>query len=445
MLSAVLLAGGVLVFSPGAINKRMAQECFARLQARPQNATQLTGQLTQLGHAGVPYLIQAWDSPHADVRVAARQAIERQWAAWRKLERTRRQEALWIFATQLRQLSPDMGTAAQVTCRRYAIEILGLPSDATNRRQAELILACQDVLQVTSQAYQRTLEQQRAIALGGPDQSVPTNASTTRTDYAPMEVGQVTGALRPPRLLELPGVEDGRSFPAGQPAPMREIDPVPGVTEPNGSALPSAEPQSQTEPPRLDRPRQPEVPEVLLPVGADPLAEIVPGERRARRGSDANSSEFPLDGESGEFNKSKPLKDRLEQFSDRELASLLVSADANTAELAQRFLTQRGWSPRDIQLGKHVFDPDPLNRLQLVLELPEFARDASLWLHWLSYDRDSRVRLQAAKVMATSQNQFLHARLREMSREDSDDQVRFELRRWRNHVSTQVRSPRQRR
>ena len=62
-----------------------------------------------------------------------------------------------------------------------------------------------------------------------------------------------------------------------------------------------------------------------------------------------------------------------------------------------------------------------------VARLPAAGR----WLIWLSQDADPTVRSTAVSLMVTAQDPRLLQRLREMETNEPDDDVREQLRRWR--------------
>jgi len=71
-----------------------------------------------------------------------------------------------------------------------------------------------------------------------------------------------------------------------------------------------------------------------------------------------------------------------------------------------------------------LIDPDANVRLQLIQSLPQMSGiDSRPWMLWLSRDQDPQVRKAAVAVIATSADPALLQRVRELEREETDDEV----------------------
>ncbi|HEY8504856.1 MAG TPA: hypothetical protein VIL46_09760 [Gemmataceae bacterium] len=110
--------------------------------------------------------------------------------------------------------------------------------------------------------------------------------------------------------------------------------------------------------------------------------------------------------------------------SAEELLPFLHDADPEVRRLCEQSLRARGLSEQEIRLGERLTDPDPAQRLRLLVDLaadPEV--DLNVWLERLSRDPDAAVRAGAARV-ASERGADLADRLEEMSRSDPHGTVR---------------------
>jgi hypothetical protein len=107
-----------------------------------------------------------------------------------------------------------------------------------------------------------------------------------------------------------------------------------------------------------------------------------------------------------------------------DLIRWLHDPDAEVRRLCEMSLRSRGLAERDVRLGRELTDPDPMGRLQLLLDLPgEDDINLAAWLKKLSDDPDSAVRAGAARVAAERDVDFAE-RLDQMSQSDPDGTVR---------------------
>lgn len=111
-------------------------------------------------------------------------------------------------------------------------------------------------------------------------------------------------------------------------------------------------------------------------------------------------------------------------ISDDDLLRFLHDPDPEVRRICEMSLRSRGLRERDVRLGKMLVNPDPMDRLQLLIDLPgEEEIGLARWLQRLSNDPDSAVRAGAARVAAERHVDFAE-RLEQMMREDPDSTVR---------------------
>ena len=110
--------------------------------------------------------------------------------------------------------------------------------------------------------------------------------------------------------------------------------------------------------------------------------------------------------------------------STEELLHWLHDTDSEVRRLCEMSLIGRGLREVDVRLGKRLTDPDPRERLELLVELgADDAVEPAVWLERLSRDPESAVRASAARVAAERRVEF-GFRLDEMSQSDPDGTVR---------------------
>jgi hypothetical protein len=112
----------------------------------------------------------------------------------------------------------------------------------------------------------------------------------------------------------------------------------------------------------------------------------------------------------------------LQRQNSLELFAQLKSGDAETAEAE---LTRRGYTYRQIEVGKHLASKDPEERRRWTEALPGMRGiNTKDWLLLLSRDENAEVRRAAVTLMATSQDPEMLARVEEVARIDPDAAIR---------------------
>lgn len=114
----------------------------------------------------------------------------------------------------------------------------------------------------------------------------------------------------------------------------------------------------------------------------------------------------------------------LQSMSDLDVMHKLAGSDESIVRDAVDELYRRGFQTKHFRLAELLVDPDPSVRLQLIQSLPQMSGiDSRPWLLWLSRDRDPAVRKAAVSVIATSSDTTLQKRVRELEREETDEEV----------------------
>lgn len=102
----------------------------------------------------------------------------------------------------------------------------------------------------------------------------------------------------------------------------------------------------------------------------------------------------------------------------------LQSPGTPQASAAAAELHRRGFSLREIEIGKHLTSADAAERTKYTEQLPSSGIAVKPWLIYLSSDPDAEVRRAAVVIMATSNDPELKAKLRELAITDADEIVR---------------------
>jgi hypothetical protein len=114
-----------------------------------------------------------------------------------------------------------------------------------------------------------------------------------------------------------------------------------------------------------------------------------------------------------------------------ELCSMLHAEEPQILDGAAAELKRRGLSPRLVELGKRLTDPDPKERRHWAELLPRMSGiDAKPWLLWLSHDQDPDVRLAVVTLMATSGDPDMLNRVSQMGRDDDDPRIQAQAARF---------------
>ena len=125
-------------------------------------------------------------------------------------------------------------------------------------------------------------------------------------------------------------------------------------------------------------------------------------------------------------------------MSEEMILPRLHDSDPAVALIAEKVLQGRGLSKDQITLGREVFHPRPDHRVRAISKLT--ARediDPLVWLLYLSYDADERVRREAVEALAHSESLEARDRVREMARFDGSKLVKETLHRIAPGIETQ--------
>jgi hypothetical protein len=373
--------------------------------------------MAQLGKPGIRALVDALDSDREVTATAARRALWAELKRWESLSARVVTKNLAVLAEALAQGTEPFRPAARRDAANLATEILRwLPeSDASDR--LAIIANCDRVFEYSA-ADRHVMASMAAVR--SPGRAAVPASSSDESESDP---------VRP--LLEKPDMPATLSTVPGGGLPIETL-PIPGIeahpraesTADRRSRASESEPSGTVEgesTPRLSTPG-----ELFLPEGVRPLSAAEPFPSAPGPPSVTMKIADPSAGAASE-----PEPD--EKFDSMEtdvLMRWLHSADATVAARAEAVLRRQGFTDVQVELARRLFDADTAVRIELARTLPRLTSiDPVPWLLWLSRDPDAEVRLAAISLMATTGDPALHARIRQMAREDSDAAVQRVARR----------------
>lgn len=387
-------------------------------EAPAGQADLLAGRMAQLGKPGIHALVDALDSDREVTATAARRALWAELKRWESLSARVITKNLAVLAEALAQGTEPLRPAACRDAANLATEILRwLPeSDAPDR--LAIIANCDRVFEyaaadrhaVASMAAARSPGRAAAAQARSADQpeSTPAEPLLEKPDM-PATLSTVPGGGLPIETLPIPGIEahSRAESTADRRSRASESEP-PGAVEGEST-------------PRLITPGELFLPEGIRPLSAAEPFPSAPGPPVVpMRIADPSARAA-----------SEPEPD--EKFDSMEMDVLmrwLHSADATVAARAEAVLRRRGFTDVQVELARRLFDADTAVRIELARTLPRLTSiDPVPWLLWLSRDPAAEVRLAAISLMATTGDPALHARIRQMAREDSDAAVQRVARR----------------
>jgi hypothetical protein len=159
-------------------------------------------------------------------------------------------------------------------------------------------------------------------------------------------------------------------------------------------------------------------PRLLLSTEARPLATSgAAGTSHAAAASDDRAAHEEKSGHE------TSVASRLRELDSLDLFARLNEPDDTRAAAAE--LAERGFSSRQIDVGRHLVSHDAAERLRWVEVLPGIRGiDARFWLLRLSHDTNVHVRRSAVGLLATDRDPEVIRRLRQVAVEETDPDLR---------------------
>lgn len=381
-LAAACVAAALAFAWPGLSNwilARVAEDELAH--AADSDVTSLLRKLADLGEPGDAALVRALGSPRIAVAQAAHEALEAELDRWSRLSPEVAEPKLAELANQLASQTENLPAAAQASARKLATRILWWPEAGASLDRAGTISACERILNATPPP--------RLVAASHPRRSKRASETKQAAAQASIHRRQVK-----PLLAKWPSPTLLAEQMAAAPIPRRDFAAVPQGNE-------IAEPAR------------------FIPGDSMPLA--------AANASNELSDINDVDGASVASSvASKAEAHAFDRLSTLDLFAKLHD-DQPIAGHAAAQLTRRGFTTRQIEVGRHLTSPDAHERHQWVEALPGIRGvEAKAWLLHLSRDQSLAVRRAAMTLLATNRDPAVLRRMAEMAAQESDPELRAE-------------------
>lgn len=336
----------------------------------------LLRKLADLGEPGNAALIRALASPRTVVARAAAQALEAELDRWSRLSPAAAEPKLVELANRLALAAESLPAPAQACARRLAMRILRWPEPGISLDRADIILACERIL----------------------------NAKP-----AP----KLVQASRPRRGKRMPENQQAARAAAGHRAKKTRL-----ANWPSPKLL-----AEQMAAPLMGGPN-PAVP--LVNEIAEP-ARFIAGDSRPLATANVLNELPDLNMASVSGAASEAEARNFERLNTFDVFAKLHDEEP-TAQRAARELTRRGFNARQIEVGRHLTSPDAHERHQWVEALPGIRGvEAKAWLLHLSHDQSLAVRRAAITLLATSRDPEVLRRMAEVATHETDPELRAEV------------------
>jgi hypothetical protein len=334
------------------------------LTATPEELPEVLRRIAALGDRGIVVLVVSLGSSDPRIAGAAKQVLLSEVDDWEMLPAKKAAGHLSVLADALAEHMDDYDVPARRVAGDLALRILLWPLDDVAMDRTHLIAACDAILRDSTR---EPIAKSRLAAAG---------------DVASGGAGrdkQLAAHLEQPRSSNaIAALSDEMQFP-----------PLPPEKDPVQVAMSA---------------RQAEPAKLAVPAEAQPIASTAPPQDVSAASASRTIS--------------------LEHETPIAVFSLLHSSDPLVTQAAMNELKRRRFSARDIDVGRHLTNPDATQRRRWAEALPGLAGiDAKPWLMWLSHDENPEVRLTVITLMATTSDPQMLKRVAQVAHADSDSRV----------------------
>lgn len=348
--------------------------------APDERVGEVVKELATLDEPGIKALARALGSSRSIVSESAYQALSEEINACARLTSLDANDRMSALAAAL-AAAAEQSPAARGAAARLVVRMLLWPGESGLRRSG-LVAECERVLQAAG---------------------APPAAHKSAAPAAPRS------AARPPRTTQQPAMAPQRSdgeilaHLATADLPFADLAP-PGLSR--------AVTEKIAEPARFD--------------DTDTAAMADPTSNEAGQVPNGESALAGLSPVSPAKHERESESERLKALDSLSLFAQLHESDEAAAEAAAE-LQSRGLSIRQIEVGMHLCSSDAHERRMWTEYLPGIRGvSAKAWLLHLSRDESVGVRRAAMNLLATSSDPEMLRRVGELSREDSDADLRLE-------------------
>jgi hypothetical protein len=392
LITGVLCAAAFCYFRP--FDSYLLKSWESELSTLPDQDVEVRlEQIAALGERSLPTLVAALHSERQVVAATAASVLRRTLA---ELELRSTDESSRIVAGLAQELaarSNRPGPHSAPASTQFATRLLLWPINRKLIDGERLVADCEVIIR----SAKRTTRGPVAVPTDE-DVHAQDGLASTRNGVGPAEIlTPIAGGGLPMQLMDAPPLppQNARILPqapaATSTAPLhfipvqapRALDTLPGYAADEVAKQPTSQPPAVDSRESLELRRD----TVSVPIGAT-------------------------------------VRPDLRAMADLDLMQKLADDNESLAREAVDELYRRGFQTKHFRLAELLVDPDPNVRLALVRRLPQMPGiDSRPWLLWLSRDQEPAVRKAAVAVIATSSDSALQRRVRELEREETDEEV----------------------
>ena len=343
-------------------------------------ANEILKRLLTLGRPGLVAVMRAVGHPRDDISRAAYLVLDRAIDRWESGPHAETRLLAADLAKALAERIDGWCPPAKARAARLAMRLIHRSPSATDLDVRELLAACNRILHAsdgvesTSLGTGNDIELTSAVPVISGDKATNPQPSTAEAPSTPPAHHSMILGLADMAPPDLPRVSNAGTGNA----------PLLGFTK----AAPRTESQSQR------------------------TGEVQQANYDDRSDNEQTNAERAVD-----------ASQRLRDLDAPALLAKLHEPDDAIAARAE--LDARGFSPRQIDVGKHLLSPDASERLRWIEAVPGIRGiDARYWLLRLSHDKNVHVRRTAISLLATDRNPEVIRRLQQAAIDDVDPDLR---------------------
>ena len=365
----------------------------------------LARRLAARGEAGIAAMVAGLGSPRENVRREMRLALDDELKGWQSLPKREASQRLGRLSAALAAEAERIDASSRPFAADLATQLLLWPTEGSVVDRSRLVAECERVLRASHAASGSPgAERWRRL------RDLATSAeSAARRWNSTLPVAAARESL-PPATLEAPALP-----PLSVPELSEEMT-TSGTVETPRRLRPDPSARAVALAPVTKRPaiRNP-----LRAAANEPARTDVSAAEQAGWSPSLDETR-----QAGSVELTSAAN-RNSSLTKREALELFAELGSENASAAEAELSRRGFTHKQIEVGKHLTAADPEERRRWTEALPGMRGiDTKEWLLILSGDQDAQVRQAAVTLLATSQDPRLLARVEEVAQSDPDPGVR---------------------
>jgi hypothetical protein len=357
----------------------------------------LVERIASQGEPGIAVVVEGLNSPKESLRREVRLGLDDELDRWLRLPRKEAGQRLGWLASALAAEAEWRDPSSRSFAADLAMRLLLWPADGGTIDRSRLVAQCEQVLRAVRPPGDGRWRREQELARASRASADRLNSPLPVTTHETLPSASLQAPALPPLFA------DDRTAESSAVAVPRTLEP-----EKSATRLAPAD--------RVERPAM-----------RNPLRASANEPARADEAPADEAGWAPAAGETepkGSVETASALEEieGLQRQNSLELFAQLKSGDAEAAEAE---LTRRGYTYRQIEVGKHLASKDPEERRRWTEALPGMRGiNTKDWLLLLSRDENAEVRRAAVTLMATSQDPEMLARVEEVARIDPDSAIR---------------------